>query len=257
MTREELEKAADRYIERLLDEFEQRVRSWNLDLSHEETFIVAEGILCRQLGLCISIARDVDMWNWDFGFMILRLMSGLCIDFAWISLNPQERSIAFIEYGEGQALLDLEHKRIFAQQGDVSKESLDTAENWFSDQRREIFTSVNLASWSGLTVSKMAEEAGTIDIYEGTYAPASSALHSNWYHLSRYYLRRTADDQDGWIPSYRSSNRIYPDVFSLATYLMERTFEIADKVFPGPHIPETSARKQFIAECPPSPDKKQ
>lgn len=226
------ETIADQYIERLVNEFETRVKAWQLNLDEEEKFIVSGGLLCRQVTLCISIARDVQMWNWDLGMMIIRLMSGLHIDFAWLSLEPQNRARRFIEYGAGQGLLDVEHKRLFAEKGEFSQESLRAAEGWLSAQRKEMFTEVNLASWSGLAVSKMAEEANATDIYEGFYVPASSPLHSTWFHLSRGFLYCSEESAPRkWMPAW-PEYKIHPDIFSLAARLTDKTLAIADNIFP-------------------------
>lgn len=232
------EKIADEYIEKLVAEFEARVKSWKLNFDEEEKYTVTSGLVCRQVTLCISIARDVQMWNWDLGMMIIRLMSGVHIDFAWLSLDPQTRAKQFIEYGAGQGLLDLEHKRLFAEQGEVSEESLRAAEDWLSGQRKEMFTEVNLAGWSGLSVSKMAEEANCVDIYEGFYVPACSPLHSTWYHLSQAFLYQPeGSPKANWVPACPNLE-IYPDICSLAARLTSKTMAIADNIFPEATRPQ-------------------
>lgn len=232
MNNSKIEEAADEYAQRLVDEFEQRVQSWNLNFDDEEKFTVCAGLLCRQVTLSICVARDTSLWNWDLGMMIIRLMASVHIDLAWIALNAQERAKRFIEYGAGQGLLDLEHKRLFAEKGDVDSDSLELAENWLASQRKEMFTEVNLASWSGLSVSKMAEEANCIDVYEGFYVMACSPLHSTWFHLSRgfVYAEQTTNGTK-WVPAVPEYG-IYPDIFSLAARLASKTLASADTIFP-------------------------
>ena len=56
--------------------------------------------------------------------------------------------------------------------------------NWLNSQKMAQFVVVNLGSWSGFTVRRMAEEAGCIDFYNRVYQPFSAAVHSNWAHIS-------------------------------------------------------------------------
>lgn len=236
-----------KYIADIRHDFEARVKSWVLVLEEEETFLVTAGMLCRQLTICISVVQDPQLWNPDLGLMILRLMSGLHIDLAWIALEPTKRSRMYIDYGTGQGLLDLEHKRIFAKQQMVSKESLHAAEVWLSRQRREMFTEVNLASWSGLTVSKMAEEANALDVYEGFYVQNSLALHSSWSHLATRYLEPVnAENETKWFPIF-PEYKIDPSILFLSARLMDKTLQITDKIYPSKFEKKTSAYESLRA----------
>lgn len=241
---EEPSELVEQYIFDISEEFETKISSWKIDMDEEEKFTVTSGLLCRQVMLCSSMASEPGFWNADLGFMIIRLMSSVLIDLAWIACAPYERSKQFILYGVGQGLVDIEHKRLFVEKGEMDDSALKAAEHWLTGQRKEMFIEVDLASWSGLSVSKMAEEAGCLNIYEELYSQTSMPLHSNWYHISWAHFRSKVD---GIMPPVCPTYPVEIQVLFVAARLMHATFEVAEKIYQTDGGVKNSSFEKLIA----------
>ncbi len=179
------------YVRTVRHELTERWKSWPLDLAKREMHEVIGALLARQVTLATQMADAPMTWNGHVAPMILRTMVENYIMLAYIFKSPLDRSRMFILHGLGQAKLIMEHRK--AQLAADGKDPDDdpvvkATEAWLDSQRFTFLTEVNLGSWSGADVRKMAEEADCLDIYNYAYTPFSQATHSMWHHLSIYNL---------------------------------------------------------------------
>ena len=49
-----------------------------------------------------------------------------------------------------------------------------------------MFVTVNLGSWAGMSVRKMCDEIGDMDLYRFSYTPFSSCVHNTWNHVGKW-----------------------------------------------------------------------
>lgn len=172
-------------------ELADRLAAWPPDFIHIQVHEVIGGMLARQATLVKGIADAPPIWTGDSGPVILRAIADVYINIAWLLLKPQERCLQFISFGLGQAKLELEHHRAEVASREATPEEtamLDAREAWIDSQRATFLQDVNLGSWSGISVRKMAEEADCLDFYNFVYTPFSACAHSMWHHIARYNL---------------------------------------------------------------------
>jgi hypothetical protein len=162
-----------------------------LDLTKKEMHEVIGALLARQVSLATHLTQSPTIWNGHIGPLVLRPMTDAYITLAWIFMDPLDRSRRFIEFGLGQAKLQLEHrKKQLESEGQVPKDDplVKGIESWINEQRWADLTEVDVGAWSGLDTRKMAEDAGCIDLYNYAYSPFSSSTHNMWLHIARYNL---------------------------------------------------------------------
>jgi Family of unknown function (DUF5677) len=187
-----LQEAAEQFVTRARDEFNERTKNWPVDLTQGEVHEVIGSLLARQLTLATQLAYCPAIWTHDIAPLVLRAMADVYITIAWVLPLPQERSKKFIHYGLGQAKLQLEHRRADLEAREAKpgeQERIADMENWIDGQRATFLTDVNLGSWSGISTRSMAEEAGCLDFYNYVYAPFSACAHSMWHHVAIHNLK--------------------------------------------------------------------
>ena len=196
MTEEESDdkfwQAIDSYIKDVQIEFVAHTKAWKIDLMNTELYEVVGGLLARQVTLSTELAKAPQIWNGHVAPLILRTMVDTYITLAWIMENPLERSRQFIFFGLGQEKLTLEHHKAEIVSRDEKPEDypyIKQMEEMLNSQRFTFLTEVNVGSWSGHDVRKMADEAGCLNLYHFAYTPFSAATHSMWHHIVRYNLR--------------------------------------------------------------------
>lgn len=173
-------------------ELKERLEAWKLDLHNIETSEVVSALLSRQATLALELAIAPSTWNPHTAPLILRAMADVFITLAWIlSSRSKERAARFVEDGLGAVKLEIALRKKALEAGDesVDTEAVQYAEmlqSWLDAQRMDQFVEVNLGSWSGMSTRAMAEEAGYLDFYNYVYQPFSSAVHSNWFHVSGF-----------------------------------------------------------------------
>lgn len=240
----EIERVVNEYIERVRKELDERWNSWTIDISRSELYEVIGGLLGRQVTLATQLAKSPYIWNGHTAPLLLRAMVDNYISLAWIFQRPEERAKEFIMYGLGQEKLILEHlKATLHERGedrDLEK-FIESKELWLQSQRNPDMTEVNVGSWSGENVRKMAQEVGCIDFYRHSFLPFSSAVHNMWNHISKYNLQICKNP----LHRYHSAPidpDIFPDTsyFFLAAKYCEKTFQLFDEKT-GVEISEKSA----------------
>jgi hypothetical protein len=196
MTEEEANKkfwqAVNSYIKDVQKELVAHTKAWKIDLTKTELYEVVGGLLARQVTISTELAKAPQIWNGHIAPVILRTMVDTYITLAWILEKPLERSRQFILFGLGQEKLTLEHhKAEISSRGKKLEDHpyVKQMEDMLNSQRYTFLTEVNVGSWSGHDVRKMADEADCLDLYHFAYTPFSAATHSMWHHIVRYNLR--------------------------------------------------------------------
>jgi hypothetical protein len=172
-------------------ELASRLAAWPPDFNHVQVHEVIGAMLARQATLVKSIADAPPTWTVDIAPVLLRAIADVYINIAWLLLKPQERCLQFIAFGLGQAKLELEHRRTEVLSREPTPDEtamLSDLEEWINSQRATFLQDVNLGSWSGTSVRKMAEEAGCLDFYSFVYTPFSACAHSMWHHIAKYNM---------------------------------------------------------------------
>lgn len=142
-----------------------RWKLFDLDLSRTEFFEVIGGLLARQANLTIQFAKSPSIWNPDIAPLIYRTQIDNYINLAWILKNDSDaRAKALVLYGLGQEKLQIEHLESEENKNNLTREFIHARKNWLNEQLFDFLTEVDLGNWSGLTIRKMAEEAGCLDI---------------------------------------------------------------------------------------------
>ena len=230
------------------DQLKTRWEAWKLDLAYRTEHEVVGALVARQVSLAEQLAMAPSTWNEHLAPLVLRGMAEVHITLTWILADRSTRAEKFIDYGLGQAKLELEHRR--SHLGDdppkEQAEMLSNAEAWINSQRFTFLTSVNLGSWAGQSVRKMAEEAGCLDFYDLVYAPFSACTHSMWSHVALYNLERCscALHQMHQVPT-AGNFAIDPHYFCLAAKYVQKTFKAYDKAL-GIDIRERNLYKMVL-----------
>jgi hypothetical protein len=179
----------EKYISNIENDLKDRWNLWEKDVSIPEQYEVIGAIMSRQITIASNFVNNSTIWNGHIAPLIMRSLIDNYINFAWILLNPVERSRQFIYYGLGQEKLSLEHyKSQFDPQNIPSeiKTLIEEKEQWISEQQYTFLTNVSFKSWSEKNVRQMAEEADCLDIYNFPYQQFSAVTHNMWNHLGRY-----------------------------------------------------------------------
>jgi hypothetical protein len=176
---------------KIRQELRLRCEAYTPDFRTPEVFNVLTALLSRQATLAIELASAPQIWNGHSAPLFLRAMTDVHITLSWILLDPKLRSRQYIDFGLGQAVLELEHrKKQFESVVDDSKKDTEqiirAGEAWINSQRWNFLVEVNVGAWSGKSTREMAQESGILDFYNYVYVPFSQCAHSTWYHVGRY-----------------------------------------------------------------------
>lgn len=178
------------YVDNVLDGLtyraNQKVReSWYTG----EVSSVLNGLLGRQASLTIKLAQSPTNWDGHLAPLVLRSMIDCHISFEWILKSPKSRSQEYIGYALGQAKLSLANleEKLEEKPDDKDIQSLvEVKRSWIAHHRLMQFVEVNLGSWSGSSVRKMAQEIDDEDFYKFSFTPFSACLHNTWEHVHLY-----------------------------------------------------------------------
>lgn len=210
-------------------ELEARVRALPLNMDRQEEFEVIGGLLARQCTLARELIANIDLWNHAFGSVIIRTMTEVYINLAWILQEPKTRCNEFVLYGLGQAKLDLEHYRNRVESSEADPQTAQDETQWLNSQRLEIFTEVNVRSWSGKSMTQMAKEAGCSS-WALQFSLYSSYVHSDWFQLTNHQTKEEVDDNgmNSIFPTIKTDSP-NPDFVLLVSDLLARTFALFDR----------------------------
>ena len=190
---EDIKKLRDQFCSDAKIELNVRWKSWKLDYSQIEFHEVIAALLARQVTLATSLANSPTLWNWDMAPLVLRPMTEVYLNLAWIFAKPLERSQAFIKYGLGQMKLRAAHLKentdeLSTEQKAELESKARSLEEWVDSQRYTFLLDVNLGKWAE-NQRKMADDVDELDFYIHCYTPYSAGVHSMWHHVGIYNLR--------------------------------------------------------------------
>lgn len=211
-----------------------RWKKFPVNIYEAEVSEVVMGILGRQITLSQQLAIAPQIWNSHSAPLFLRSMGDSHINLAWICKDPLRRSREFIIYGIGQEILSVENYKSIAKEEEIDDldEVIRLKELWIDRQRLRQLTEINLGSWSGQSIRKMAEEAGELNFYKFSYAPFSAAVHSSWQHISVFNLTQCNNPLHKFhqVPG-RLELRPEPDFLYRSAKYVTKSIDIIDKTF--------------------------
>lgn len=179
-------------VEHAMSRLEDLWNSWDINADEVEIHEVIGALLARQISLAKSFADNPQLWNNDLAPLFLRAMTENYITLHWILHDPLDRSRKFIEYGIGNEKLQVEKRSaILEEQGkDPSADKIIQSQNqWINFHRYTFLTTVDVGSWSGISVRQMAIDSGCKDFYDLVYDPFSNCTHSSWNHIGKYNVQ--------------------------------------------------------------------
>ena len=234
----------EEYISNVNNEFRHLWNSWDVDMSRKEVHEVVGGIIARQVSLAIHFLISPSNWNNEIAPIILRSMTDNYINLAWILKEPQDRSRKFIAYGLGQEKLIMEHRKKQVKEDGITTDSdpvVSASMYWINMQQFDFLTIVDIASWSGISVYQMAEDAGCKYFYNYVYQPFSVATHNMWNHIGKHNVRMSDNPlhKHLFIP-------IIPDMNVSLSY-SELAAKYVDKCFDRFHTQFNVTRNETIA----------
>jgi hypothetical protein len=238
---------------RIRQELRNRCETYKPDFRAPEVFNVVTALLARQATLAIELASAPQLWNGHSAPLFLRAMTDVHITLSWILLDATTRARQYIDYGLGQAVLALEHKKKSLETADeeskgMVEEFIAAQEAWINAQRWTFLVGVNIGAWSGKNTRQMAEEAGILDFYNHVYTPFSQCAHSTWYHVGRYNSGPSDSPltRQIWMPCIAEAPT---DVWNLnlAAKYLDKTFNVFDEKALG-RAPASAIRNWIDSE---------
>lgn len=146
-------------------------------------------LVARQSALAIGMAESPPNWSGHIAPLILRPMIDLLIMVRWILRDPVVRSKEYINYGLGMEKLltaNYQAAELKDEEGKDVAQIVKANLAWIESQQFQMFVTVNLGSWTGMSVRKMCDEIGDPDLYKFSYTPFSSCVHNTWNHVGKW-----------------------------------------------------------------------
>lgn len=231
----ELQTRVEQYSKALVSEFEAHWERWPVDIYEPGPSEVIIGLLRRQSILALSFANNPGIWTIDVAPLLLRPMVEGYIYLAWILIDPQSRSLKFIEDGLGKEKLVIKHRTdemIASNLNPDEDNMLNFSKAWIEEHKYAFYIDVNLGSaWSGLDVRQMADEARCGDFYRYTYPFYSASAHSRWNHVGKVDVETCQNPLHGFhrIPSKLRTDFVNPEFCFLAARYLDKMFRLIDK----------------------------
>lgn len=149
-------------------------------------------LIARQTTLAMGLAESPPSWNPHIAPLFLRPMIECLIMIRWIRIDPIVRSKEYINFGLGsEKLLAHHYQKALADETEAAiREKIESIAEislaWVEGQKFQQFVEVNLGSWAGQSVRKMAQDAASEDLYNFAYVPFSANLHNQWNHVGKF-----------------------------------------------------------------------
>lgn len=216
--------------------FDDRWRKVRQEIYDKHISETIGALLSRQATLSIEMATAPTTWNGHVAPLFLRCMIDAYITFAWILVDPKERSRRYIEYGLGQEKLFIEFLEEALEEepntydSESIKEMIEARKHWLNGQLAEWATEVNVGSWSGMSSREMAREIGRESIYKHAYVPFSGAAHNMWQHVGIYNVEPCSNPLHKWhvVPKIRRAP-VHPDFMYRSAKYVSMTYELFDE----------------------------
>lgn len=224
---------AEVFVELLDDALLVRKKAQEKTRTHQESTDVCSALLARQVTLAKHLAYTPACWTIHIAPLILRCMSDLNINLAWISQDPEPRSKLFVDYGLSQARQRLKHRRsLRANEGTDAKSIEHIEAAWMSHQRSEQLMDARRGSWSGKTAREMARDADCEELYDFEYVMLTRLLHIDWMHnLTLYPVTIGEHDPKSSYDMHPNLDEISrPNELYLATKMIIQTLNWYDRI---------------------------
>ena len=214
--------------------FFRRRKAQQTTLDRQKSSEVCGALLARQVTLAMHLAHAPEFWTIHIAPLIFRCMTDININLAWISQDAECRSKQFIQYGLGQAKLELAHRRSRIDgEGieDGEAEYIAAKQAWIARQRVEYLVDVHLGSWSGKSTGEMAREVEYEEAYEFEYLPMTKFSHIDW--MSIFVLQQISfemPDSESELDHHQElDDETRPNELYLATKMIIHTLDWYDK----------------------------
>jgi hypothetical protein len=235
--------SAEADLQALIDAIEAKVRqelrvrceAYSPDFAAPEVFSVVTALLARQATLTIELVSAPQLWNGHSAPLFFRAMTDLHISLTWILMDPTKRAQRYIDFGLGQAVLALEHRKsglelAGADEKEMLKAINSADESWINSQKWNFLVDVKVGAWAGITTRQMAEETGLLDFYNHVYMPFSQCAHNTWYHVGRYNSAPSKNPltRQLWVPCICDASSDLWNLHLAGKYL-DKTFNTFDE----------------------------
>lgn len=190
----ELIEITQQYRGELIEEVRDRWNCIIVDLSNPLKDEILGGLIARQARLATALVANPTLWSVDMARILLRCMVDTHITLAWLATRGAEKDFEqFVEYGLGQEKLLLEHLNSRLDDLDpkskILREEIEEMRSWINSQLITDFLPVNVGSWTKKSVREMADETGSLAIYNLSYTPFSAVVHGMWNAIAKMNLK--------------------------------------------------------------------
>jgi len=206
--------------EGLFNEFAERVLSRDLllDPSNAAKHEVLCGLVSRASRAVYATLQAPHMWSGEHGSTVMRILAETRIVITWMDLQDPAIYAQYQNYGRGKAKLMRRHlETLIETSGEAVpidvRELAERLKKKAGGDLGEAFQEVSVdTTFSGLTMRKMAEEAGLMDVYRYLYQPTSGVTHGEWWAIEDYAMQRCVNPLHmvHHIPSFQPEFPIEP-----------------------------------------------
>jgi hypothetical protein len=211
--------------------YKQASRKASLDLFAPDRDDVLFGLTSREFRLFSAIAEDPNLWSWDLGLAIHRMMADTLIILSYLaSKNDPALFARFKRYSLGKQKLYKLHLSDFGEQIgiDLSEVEEELADAINAEAFEELLP-VELGSvFEGTDMRKMAYEVGLDDLYRLFYSPTSAELHGEWVSLRDHNLTLCSNPLHCFhrLPKLDAPTLVSPSIVIRAASALATTVEV-------------------------------
>jgi hypothetical protein len=208
----------------LLDHWAGSLTTSGIDPRHDGTFALGFYALACLSELCMGpVSRIIA------GRLLVRTLTEIRINLAFLVQKEDEAMwTRFRAYGSGQAKLALLKYEEIAS-GQPNLVSMDTLKALANEDFFQEFVNIDLGSWSGLDLRKMAEQSGTKDDYDRFYGWTSAFVHGHWGAARDAVLATCVNPlhraHRGPMPAQRLMESCIPDAIGLVNAILQSVDE--------------------------------
>lgn len=212
----------------LLDHWAGSLTTSGLDARHDATFALGFYALACLSEICMGLNSRIIS-----GRLLIRTLTEIRINLAFlVRKGDQDMWSRFRAYGSGQAKLALlKYEELQSDQPNLV--STDTLKALANEDFFQEFVNIDLGSWSGSDLRKMAEQCGAKDDYDRFYGWTSAFVHGQWAAARDAVFATCVNPlhraHRGPMPSQRPMESCIPDAISLVNSILSTI----DECYPG------------------------
>lgn len=190
----ELEQAYADLSAAVEQDFEDMWSGIHVDLSKPTQSEVVGGLISRQVRCLLQLSSSLPLWVDEVSQPLLRSATEAAINLSWlVRCGDVDDFSRFVDFGLGQEKLWIAHLNASPQASPflerVRKKELFVRQEWLNTQRLSPLLEVDVAKgWNPVGLRLMAEQSGSIEIYNSIYFPASAHVHASWNAVGRTAL---------------------------------------------------------------------